>query len=149
MKATRAFLLLTLMGLVRCGVGSTPTAPVSTATPTPEIITEAEAVSQAMEDAREWIPGLTPVDNPRNPIARRMTVGEYRDMLGWSDTVMFGLDELIWVVQLEGYSQSEGPPPTSRIKAYSHAIFAYDAETGAIADGGWATRRKAALFFPE
>ena len=144
-KTMRALLPILMIALVACGVEPAP--PASTATPTPEIITEAEAVALAMEDASEWLPGLTPIDNPRNPIARLVTVDEYREIIGQPSDSMFGIDDLTWAGQLEGYSESEGPPPTSWITEYSHAVFAYDARTGAMAHVSWGTRRTEPLFF--
>ncbi|MDA0798804.1 MAG: hypothetical protein O2826_09565 [Chloroflexi bacterium] len=140
-KVMRAFLLWTLMALAACGGDPTPS---------PTVITKAEAVKLAMADASEWIPGgPTPVDDARNPIAKLMAVREYRALVNQETDAMFGQDDLAWVVQLEGHSQTESPPPTFLITEYSHAVFAYDAQTGAMAHVSWGTRRTGPLFVPE
>ena len=143
----RAAMLLVLVPLVlaACGVGPTPTASPAVVDPSREQITEARAIELAMLNAMYSMPGATAVDDPRNPIARLMTIDQYWDILGRAPIVV-GAGQLIWVVQVEGESELVGPPPAEARRGFSFAFFAFDAGTGTAAGS---TRRNGPLFSAE
>ena len=129
-RAVPAFFMLILMALAACGVDPTPTAPSPVATPTPQEITEDEAITLALNASGVSMPGRSSVADPRNPIARLTTLGAYWSLLG-RPPAEIGEDQQVWIVQLEGEIVLEGPPPVSARREYSFALYSFDARTGA------------------
>ena len=76
------------------------------------------------------MPGVTPVENPRNPVARLMTLLEYGERVGEGGQFTEP-DPLVWVVQVEGESYSAGIAAAPRTK-YGYATVVIDARSGTI-----------------
>ncbi|MDP3063678.1 MAG: SDR family oxidoreductase [Chloroflexota bacterium] len=102
----------------------TPT-PLPTPTPTvvtPVLITEAQAVSKAVQHAQFC--GLK--GDPTGFTAQRMTLGEYARLThsSWP-----GAEKPVWIVSLRGQIEWSCPGPPDRIELY---VLAVDAQSGNI-----------------
>jgi hypothetical protein len=108
--------------------------------PTPVTpITREQAIQIVLgEVSMSWPDAATALENPRNPVARLMTEAEWAQLRGAVGALH--PDRLVWVVQFQGISYSQGigesigaVPRTQ----YNYAIFAIDAQTGMSIGGDW------------
>ncbi|MDP2948968.1 MAG: hypothetical protein Q8P22_05475 [Chloroflexota bacterium] len=93
-----------------------------TPTPVPTLISEAEAVSRAIEHAQFC--GLK--GDPTGFLAQRMTLGEYARLTHSHGP---GAEKPVWVVSLRGQIDWSCPGPPGQIELY---VLAVDAEDGHI-----------------
>lgn len=91
------------------------------------LLTEQNAIERAVEQLKNSAPGISGVDNPRNPVAWRMILGEYHQRTGSSGT---RADTPVWVVQVEGESHGEGLGGNGN--TYHYAIAVLDARSGTL-----------------
>lgn len=92
----------------------------------PGFITEEQAIQRAMEQLEDAAPEISGVGNPHNPVAWRMTSGEFDQRTGTSGPTA---DTPVWVVQVEGESHSEGLGGNN---TYHYAVAVLDARSGAL-----------------
>lgn len=151
-SVTRCLTLLSmglLMTLTACVEEATPTPVPATSTPMPtptatpiverqdgaatptsvSRITENQAIARALEMLTGPMPEVTGVQNPRNPVARLMTLGEYEEQY-FSGGSALDPATLVWVVQIEGKSEDAGIVPPSERKQYRYSVEVLDAQTG-------------------
>ncbi len=103
--------------------------PAPLATPMPvSPITREQAIQIALMRVAMSAPEATAVENPRNPVARLMTVRGYWELKG-DGYVLPDPDALLWVVQFEGESYTAGIAAEPRRK-FSYATVVLDAESG-------------------
>lgn len=107
-----------------CGGGPTPSS-------NNGLLTEQNAIERAVEHLKRPAPEITGVENPRNPVAWRMTLGEYHQRTGISPSSE-GADTPVWVVHMEGESSSAGIVPPESRKTYRYAVAVLDARTGNV-----------------
>lgn len=101
-------------------------------TPTPaSLITQEQATESALQAVTRPMPEVTVVENPRNPVARLMTLREYQERIGGGSSFLTDPDTLVWVVQVEGESYSAGIAAVPRTQ-YSYATVVIDAQNGTI-----------------
>lgn len=125
-----AVALLLLAGCIQVVPASAPSGTPTPATP----ITREQAIQIAFQQVSMSSPGVTAVENPRNPVARLMTEVEWAQLRG-----AVGArepDRLVWVVQFQGTSYSAGIGAVPRTQ-YSYATVAIDAQSGQIIGGYW------------
>src|SRR3990170_6926357 len=107
-------------------------------TPTPVTpITREQAIQIGLREVGTQ-PEVTAVENPRNPVARLMTLREYLELIGGGGTFR-NPDMLVWVVQYEGVSYSAGFPDARGIYGprtkYNYTTVVIDAQSGAVIMG--------------
>jgi len=129
MKRLLMLLLGPLLLLAAC-IPASPT-PEPPGPPTPITrITREQAIQIALSSTG-IMPAATAVENPRNPVARLMTLGEYQARFNLSsgprDAAM-----LVWVVQFEGTSYSAGIGSAWPFTQYNYAVVVLDAESGNV-----------------
>jgi len=112
-----------------CGGGPTPSSDNG-------LLTEQNAIERAVEQLKGPAPEVTGVENPRNPVAWLVTLGEYDQLIGVSGSSQ-GADTPVWVVEIEGESSSAGIVPPESRTTYRYAAAVLDARTGNVI----ATRR--------
>jgi len=100
------------------------------ATPSAPLLAQEQAVNIALSWVIRPMPGVTPVENPRNPVARLMTLLEYGERVGEGGQFTEP-DPLVWVVQVEGESYSAGIAAAPRTK-YGYATVVIDARSGTV-----------------
>jgi hypothetical protein len=116
-------ILVVAFVVAACGGGA------PTATPDDGLLTREDAIDLAVEKLKRPLPEFTGVENPRNPVAWRMTLGEYGQRTG-SSVSSDGADTPVWVVQVEGESNSAGTVPPESRTTYRYAAAVLDARTG-------------------
>jgi len=119
--------IVLLLASVACGAKAVPTAtPAEASGP----ITQEQAIQKAIAEVTRPAAEATPVQNPRNPVVKKMTANELAQMF-FSSNAQQNPDRPVWLVQIEGESQSgglsSGTPQTFR-----YALVAYFADTGAF-----------------
>ena len=111
-----------------CGVEPTPTAAPPTPSPTPSTsFSEAKAIAQVMSGAHIGVPEHSGITDARNPIAQLMTEGQFSGLM---DANVRASDRLVWVVQVEGESHSDGITPVEYRVSTQFTFMLIDAETG-------------------
>ena len=100
--------------------------------PTPVTpITWGRATGIALQLVTMPWPEVTAVENPRNPVARLMTLREYLELIGGGGTFR-NPDMLVWVVQYEGVSYSAFPGAPEPREQYNYATVVIDAQSGTV-----------------
>lgn len=89
------------------------------------------AIERALEELGQPWPEVTAVNNPRNPEARLMTLGEYEGEFMDGPSARDGTIP-VWVVQVEGASRDDGIVPSESRQGYGYAVIALDARTGEV-----------------
>ena len=69
--------------------------------------------------------------NPRNPVARLMTLGEYEERFSMGQSARDPALP-VWVVQVEGESRDAGIVPPEERSDFSYAVVVMDAHAGAV-----------------
>ena len=104
-------------------------------TPTPvSHITENQAIATALEMVTMPMPEVTGVQNPRNPVARLMTLGEYEEQYTSGRSARDPATP-VWVVQIEGESESAGIVLPSGRTQFQYSVVVLDARTGSSIAG--------------
>jgi len=100
-------------------------------------ITREQAIQIALRETGSQ-PEVTAVENPRNPVARLMTLGEYQARFNLSSGP-WDAATLVWVVQYEGVSYSAGFPDAHGIYGprtqYNYTTVVMDAQSGTVIMG--------------
>ena len=118
-----------LLASLACGSKATA---VPTATPGEASgpITQEQAIQKAIAEVTRPAAEATPVQNPRNPVVKRMTANELAQMF-FSSNAQQNPDRPVWLVQLEGESQSGGLS-SGTTQTFRYALVAYFVDTGAF-----------------
>jgi hypothetical protein len=89
-------------------------------TPVPDVDKD-QAIALALERISEATPPFTAVEDPKNPIAIRMSVEQAQELLSRPQTGS-NLNHLVWVVQFQGDSQAEDAYNPDSPAQYHYAI---------------------------
>ena len=93
-------------------------------------ISRERAVELAFDEGLRALPGVTAVEQPRDPVAQLMRIDEYYERQ--DGQVVPGANTAVWVVEVEGVSRVEARAPDGARPAYHYAVVLIDAATGEV-----------------